>query len=80
MRVNVYAEEITDDIQAIEQDVGIGDLKRKLFGLRFYLKSHPDMGPPRHQDDDRSAVTFWFESAPERAAFALLVISATRSN
>jgi len=76
MRVNVHAEEITDDIQAIEQDVN----GRTLFGLRFYLKSHPDMGPPRHQDDDRSAVTFWFESAPERAAFALLVISATRSN
>ena len=41
MRVNVYAEEITDDIQAIEQDVN----GRTLFGLRFYLKSHPDGTP-----------------------------------
>jgi hypothetical protein len=66
MRVNVYAEEITDDIQPISKPVG----GRTLYGLRFFLKSHPDLSPPHHPDDDRSAVTFWFTSEAERAALA----------
>lgn len=41
------------------------------YGLRIYLKSHPDLHyvPPR--DDDRSAVTFWCGSK-EKNVFAFL--------
>jgi hypothetical protein len=53
MRINVYQEELTDRIELVSKEVE----GRKLCGLRFYLKSHPDMHPP--PDDDSSAVTFW---------------------
>ena len=50
MRINLYTEELTDDVQVVEKD--------GFHGLRFYLKSphelHHDQG-----DDDRSAITFW---------------------
>ena len=77
MRVNVYAEEITDDVESIHKD-NVGG--RPLFGLRFFLKSHPDMSPPHHQDDDRSAVTFWFEGVAERTAFVERAAKAAGSN
>ena len=77
MRINVYAEEITSDVEAFEKaDIG----GRTMFGLRVYLKSHPDMSPPHHQDDDRSAVTFWFESAAERSAFGQNLSKIANSN
>ena len=70
MRVNVYAEELTDRIEIIEQVVN----GRQLVGLRFYLElpvtlhtkttagvSHDIRGPFIHHagDDDSAAVTFW---------------------
>ena len=65
MRVNVYAEEMTDRVELVE--------KEGYIGLRFYLYlpvTTPDgqvRGPFRHKpetylselDDDSSAVTFW---------------------
>ena len=59
MRVNVYAEEIAVpqfDL-VIEQKTGRG-----LLGIRIYLESPECLQPPAHQDDDRSAVTFWFKT------------------
>lgn len=43
----------------------------KNYGLRIYLKSHPDLHyvPPR--DDDRSAITFWC-GAKEKNVFNFL--------
>lgn len=74
MRVNVYAEEMTDRIEIIEKETPDG----KFTGVRFYLElpvslqtppaklgAQPGItevrGPFVHRagDDDSSAVTFW---------------------
>lgn len=59
MRVNVYAEEITERVELVE--------KGGFTGIRFYLHlpvTHGQVqikGPFMHHqgDDDSSAVTFW---------------------
>lgn len=67
MRVNVYAEEMTDRVEIIEKVTADG----KFTGLRFYLElpvtvpsngGHLEYkGPFLHKpgDDDSAAVTFW---------------------
>jgi len=67
MRVNVYAEEITDRIQIVEKYID----GQTFTGVRFYLElpvtvsdgsgSHQLRGPFKHRPlhDDSSAVTFW---------------------
>jgi hypothetical protein len=59
MRVNVYAEELTDDIEVVQQFGG--GHPRPFFGLRIYLRSPSELHHTP-EDDDRSAVTFWFDS------------------
>lgn len=72
MRVNIYAEEISDNVEIIEKDIE----GHKFTGLRFYLylpvtanpgeKNQRQLrGPFIHRpgDDDSSAVTFWGKSA-----------------
>lgn len=64
MRVNIYAEEMSDDVEIIEKEV-----EGQVFtGVRFYLYlpvTMPDgsvaQGKFMHRlgDDDSSAVTFW---------------------
>lgn len=66
MRINIYNEEITYNMEVVEKSAE----GRKFWGLRFYLLSHPCMYPPQHGDDDRSAVTFWFDD--KAAAFHFL--------
>lgn len=64
MRVNVYAEEMTDRIEIIGKVID----GHRFTGLRLYLElpaTGPDgtqhQGPFMHRpgDDDSSAVTFW---------------------
>ena len=63
MRVNVYAEEITDKVEIISKEID----GNKFTGLRFYLElpatvnGQQFQGPFIHRlfDDDSSAVTFW---------------------
>jgi hypothetical protein len=63
MRVNIYAEEMTDRIEIIEKEVE----GSKFTALRFYLELPVTVngkqlsGPFIHRpgDDDSSAVTFW---------------------
>jgi hypothetical protein len=69
MRVNIYAEEMTDRVEIIEKEVE----GHKFTALRFYLelpvtlKDVDGKGPVQVQgpfihrpgDDDSSAVTFW---------------------
>ena len=63
MRVNVYAEEMTDRIAIISKVVD----GQRFTGLRFYLELPVTVGcreykgPFMHKpgDDDSSAVTFW---------------------
>ena len=63
MRVNVYAEEMTDRIEIISKEID----GQTFTGLRFYLElpvTHEGkniIGPFMHHpgDDDSAAVTFW---------------------
>jgi hypothetical protein len=63
MRVNVYAEEMTDRIEIIGKEID-GQI---FTGLRFYLELPATVNGQQHQgpfmhrpgDDDSSAVTFW---------------------
>jgi len=63
MRVNVYAEEMTDRIQIISKEIE----GQQFTGLRLYLElpatvnGQQYQGPFMHHpgDDDSSAVTFW---------------------
>jgi len=69
MRVNIYAEEMTDRIEIVEKENAEG----KFTGVRFYLylpvtepagegeDTRQVRGPFLHHigDDDSSAVTFW---------------------
>ena len=68
MRINVYTEELLrdDSNDPIKAEIVTADYissrtgePMKNWGLRIYLKSHPDLHyiPPR--DDDHSAITFW---------------------
>jgi hypothetical protein len=64
VRVNVYAEELTDRVEIISKEIeGV-----KFTGVRFYLELPVTMlngaqvrGPFMHHsdDDDSSAITFW---------------------
>jgi hypothetical protein len=63
MRVNVYAEEMTDRIEIIGKEID----GHTFTGLRFYLELPATVncqqyqGPFMHRpgDDDSAAVTFW---------------------
>lgn len=64
MRVNIYAEEMTDNVEIISKEID----GQKFTGLRIYLHlpvTLPDgthcQGPFIHHpgDDDSAAVTFW---------------------
>ncbi|MEK7557443.1 MAG: hypothetical protein AAB538_05675 [Patescibacteria group bacterium] len=63
MRVNVYAEEMTERIEIIAKEID----GSKFTGLRFYLElpatvaGQQYQGPFIHRpgDDDSGAVTFW---------------------
>jgi len=63
MRVNVYAEEMTDRVEIIEKEID----GQKFTAVRFYLYLpvsdgiYEHRGPFIHRpnDDDSSAVTFW---------------------
>jgi hypothetical protein len=63
LRVNVYAEEMTDRVQIISKTID----GQKFTGLRFYLELPATVNGEQHQgpfihkpgDDDSAAVTFW---------------------
>ncbi|MGB0747562.1 MAG: hypothetical protein ACPGO3_02360 [Magnetospiraceae bacterium] len=63
MRVNVYAEEMTDRIEIISKEIE----GTTFTGLRFYLELPATVNGQQHQgpfihrpgDDDSAAVTFW---------------------
>lgn len=55
MRINVYSQELTDEVLHVEKESNTGI---KYVAVQFVLHSSPMLHHPP-QDDDRSAVTFW---------------------
>lgn len=67
MRINVYSQELTDEVVTIEK---ISNTGLTYSAVQFMLHSSPMLHHPP-QDDDRSAVTFWLpKSKARRAALA----------
>ena len=69
MRLNVYSEEMTDDMELIVKEGVIGadgDLTT-FYGLRLFMESSDKMHRTPH-DDDRSAVTFWIHGTTDDAS------------
>lgn len=66
MRINVYSQEITDEVQ-VEHKSNTGVTYT---AVRFILHSSPMLHHPP-ADDDRSGITFWLpRSAQRRESFA----------
>lgn len=62
MRINVYSQEITDEVQTVEKVSNTGLVYS---AVMLVLHSSPLLHhPPR--DDDRSAVAFWLPKSKER--------------
>lgn len=59
MRINIYSQELTKEIQVISK---VADTGIEYYGVRIYLAS-PDVLHHTEQDDDRSAITFWLPHA-----------------
>lgn len=62
MRINVYSQELTDEVNVIEKESNTGIVYR---AAQLVLHSSPMLHHPP-EDDDRSAVTFWLPTSPER--------------
>lgn len=62
MRINVYSQELTDEVVTIEKLSNTGLIYS---AVQLMLHSSPMLHhPPR--DDDRSAVTFWLPKSTQR--------------
>lgn len=67
MRINVYSQELTDEVNVIEKKSNTGLVYS---AVQIMLHSSPLLHHPP-KDDDRSAVTFWLpKSAKRREALA----------
>lgn len=62
MRINVYSQELTDEVIVLEKQSNTGLIYS---AVQLVLHSSPMLHHPP-QDDDRSAVTFWLPKSPER--------------
>jgi hypothetical protein len=67
MRINVYSQELTDEVCTLTKESNTGIVYS---AVQFILHSSPMLHHPP-KDDDRSAVTFWLpQSADRREALA----------
>lgn len=62
MRINVYSQELTNEINVIEKESNTGLIYT---AVQIMLHSSPVLHHPP-QDDDRSAVTFWLPKSEHR--------------
>ena len=62
MRINIYNEELTDEIKVFRRKDDKGDI---FTGVRLYLQS-PESLHNTEYDDDRNAITFYVLANPER--------------
>lgn len=58
MRVNIYSQELTDEVELVE--------KPGHHGIRLFLHSSELLRHPPEQVDDRSAITIWLPRSEER--------------
>jgi len=72
MRLNLYAEELTDEVELVKKVVDSG---QTFYGIRFFLQS-PDVLHYNSDDDDRSAVTFWVKWSKAGGTDPKVLISA----
>ena len=62
MRLNVYSQELTDEVVAVQKESNTGVVYS---AAQLILHSSPMLHHPP-QDDDRSAVTFWLPRSGAR--------------
>jgi hypothetical protein len=62
MRINVYSQELTDEVILVEKKSNTGVVYH---AAQMVLHSAPELHHPP-QDDDRSAVTFWLPKSEHR--------------
>lgn len=62
MRINVYSQELTDEISVVEKRSNTGLVYT---GVQLILHSSPMLHHPP-KDDDRSAITLWLPKSQER--------------
>lgn len=62
MRINVYSQELTDEVIQITKGSNTGV---EYHAAQLVLHSSPMLHHPP-MDDDRSAVTFWLPKSPHR--------------
>ena len=62
MRINVYSQELTDEVQVEEKVSNTGLVYS---AVRLMLHSSPMLHHPP-EDDDRSGITFWLPKSTER--------------
>ena len=62
MRINVYSQELTDEVIVVDKLSDTGIVYR---AAQLVLHSSARLHRPP-EDDDRSAVTFWLPRSPER--------------
>lgn len=62
MRINVYSQELTDEVILLEK---VSNTGITYYAAQIILHSSDRLHHPP-LDDDRSAVTFWMPSSPER--------------
>lgn len=62
MRINIYSQELTSEVQVEEKQSNTGIVYT---AVRLILHSSPMLHHPP-KDDDRSAVTFWLPKSDNR--------------
>ncbi len=60
MRINIYQEEITGELELVTKENVVGEDGNltTFYGVRIFLLTHDVMHHNEH-DDDRNAITFW---------------------
>lgn len=62
MRVNIYSQELTDEVNTVEK---VSNTGLTYSAVQLMLHSSDKLHHPP-QDDDRSAVTFWLPKSRDR--------------
>lgn len=62
MRVNLYSQELTDEVELIRQK---SNTDVTYSAIRWYMHSSSRLHHPP-EDDDRSAATIWLPKSPKR--------------